>query len=87
MGDSTLAKELFWLIERYSRDHVWMKSSWRIKVRNTKSIIKLMENIFEESNFEIWKCAEMEVIGTYKTVLVDSITGNSLCCLGEKMLC
>lgn len=24
--------------ERYSRDHVWMKSSWKIKVRNAKSI-------------------------------------------------
>ena len=101
MEDSTLVKESFWLIERYSRMYVWMnekcmyewmksvwmKSSWRIKMRNAKSILKLMENIFEESNFRIWKCAEMEVIGTYKRVLVDSVTGNSFGCLGEKMLC
>ena len=62
------------LINRDSRDHVWMKSSWRIKVRNAKSILKLMENIFEESNFWIWKYAEMEVIRTYKRVLVASVT-------------
>ena len=33
-----------------------------------------MENIFEESNFWIWKYAEMEVIRTYKRVLVASVT-------------
>ena len=45
-----------------------------VKLRNAKSILKLMENIFEESNFWIWKYAEMEVIRTYKRVLVASVT-------------